>query len=505
MDRAAALGWVSEQGWLIHAPSLEAILVAASSLPEGSPSSFSSPHQAAIRPGPASRPSYSVVDGVAHVALSGVLAKRVPWWVDGTSTLEVMRALDEALADSSVRSIVLDVSSGGGTVAGVEELSAAIDRAKAAKPLSAHVSDVGASAAYWLASRAGRVTANPSAIVGSIGVIATIADTSALLERFGVRIHAVRSAEAKGGPQPGERVTEGHLAEAQRTIDRLASVFAESVAESRGMSRAQVAEVANGRVWLARDALETWSVVDPVAGEIARYSRPEDAARGAGRGRTIQRNPGLIDAIGTADDAHRAAILRPGRGAEVLMSLKSFFAGLTGAQKAELAAELAEPGPAAESTPPASPQPQASAPPAEMQALEAELKQLREERDRLAKAKADAEFAAQAASIPALAGELARKAEVFAALSQLPASAAAAVREMLAAANAQVLAADALRKEIGESSPGSASVDFEAAVAAGKAAGLGDIEAIRAAMRGADWTNNRNLTPALAKAARKES
>lgn len=503
MDRAAALGWVSEQGWLIHAPSLEAILVAASSLPEGSPSSFSSPHQAAIRPGPASRPSYSVVDGVAHVALSGVLAKRVPWWVDGTSTLEAMLALDEALTDSSVRSIVLDISSGGGTVAGVEELSAAIDRAKAAKPLSAHVSDIGASAAYWLASRAGRVTANPSAIVGSIGVIATIADTSALLERFGVRIHAVRSAEAKGGPQPGERVTEGHLAEAQRTIDRLAAVFAESVAESRGMTRAQVAEVANGRVWLARDSLETWSVVDPVAGEIARYSRPEDAARGA-RGHTIQRNPGLIDAIGTADDAHRAAIVRPSRGAEVFMSLKSFFAGLTGAQKAELAAELAEPGPVAEAAPPASPPPQASAPPAEMQALEAEVKQLREERDRLAKAKADAECAAQAASIPALAGELERKAQVFAALSQLPAQAAAAVREMLVAANAQVLASDALRREIGESSPGSASVDFEAAVAAGKAAGLGDIEAIRAAM-GADWANNRNLTPAQAKAARKES
>ncbi len=81
-----------------------------------------------------------------------------------------LSTLQAALADSSVKAIVLDIDSPGGSVFGVRELAQEIFDGRAQKPIVAVANYMAASAAYHLATQADELVVSPSAIVGSIGV-----------------------------------------------------------------------------------------------------------------------------------------------------------------------------------------------------------------------------------------------------------------------------------------------------------------------------------------------
>ena len=125
-------------------------------------------------------PELAVEDGIAKIPIQGVILKQVPaafrWLgIQATGTTETARAIDQAVASDDVKAIEFFVDSPGGSVAGVQELADqiyAID-----KPTTAAISDLSASAAYWLASQADSVEANASALVGSIGVYSAVSYT----------------------------------------------------------------------------------------------------------------------------------------------------------------------------------------------------------------------------------------------------------------------------------------------------------------------------------------
>ena len=93
---------------------------------------------------------------------------------------------------------MLHVDSPGGHVAGVQALADTIFQARKLKPLHAHIEDLGASAAYWLASQANTVTANSTAEVGSIGTMAVVHDSSGAAAKAGIKVYVVSSAPAAG-------------------------------------------------------------------------------------------------------------------------------------------------------------------------------------------------------------------------------------------------------------------------------------------------------------------
>lgn len=76
-----------------------------------------------------------------------------------------------AVEDPSIKSIILYVSSPGGAVEGTSELSDAIYHARGTKKITAFVSGLGASAAYWIASAADEIVVSKNAQVGSVGVL----------------------------------------------------------------------------------------------------------------------------------------------------------------------------------------------------------------------------------------------------------------------------------------------------------------------------------------------
>jgi len=195
--------------------------------------------------------------GVALIDVVGPLFKFDSWlvrWLGGTATKTIGDQIRAAAADPSVHAIMLRVDSPGGMVPGTSDLADLIAQVSATKPVHGYIEDLGASAAYWLASQCKTLACGPSAAVGSIGVYAVVADWSAAFDRAGVKVHVIRAGEFKGAGAAGTEVTKQHLAEWQRIIDRYADLLIDAVARGRRLSAGEVRGLADGRLHVGSDA-----------------------------------------------------------------------------------------------------------------------------------------------------------------------------------------------------------------------------------------------------------
>ena len=121
--------------------------------------------------------------------------------------------------------------------------------------VDAYAEDLCASAAYWIASQARRLTANATAFVGSIGAFAVLEDLSGLAAREGVQVRVVSTGPYKGLGIPGTPLTEAYVDEVQHHIDQVGQFFFHAVQSGRALSPTQVAAVTDGRLWIAAEAV----------------------------------------------------------------------------------------------------------------------------------------------------------------------------------------------------------------------------------------------------------
>jgi signal peptide peptidase SppA len=197
---------------------------------------------------------YPVADGTAVIELCGPLMKHTSSLTEGSSTVEARRQIRAAVADPDVSSILLLIDSPGGTAAGTQELADDVAWAKSQKPTFAHIDDLGASAAYWIASQADKVFANETALVGSIGTFIVVYDMSEWAANEGIKVHVVRAGKFKGMGVAGTEVTDEQLEELQRIVDALNSHFIKAVARGRGFDSKTAKELADGRIHPASEA-----------------------------------------------------------------------------------------------------------------------------------------------------------------------------------------------------------------------------------------------------------
>lgn len=194
-------------------------------------------------------------DGIAIIDVKGTMTKygsSMSQMVYGT--IGVRRAIRQASRNDEVRGIVLHVDSPGGAVMGTADLVDDVADAAEKKRLVAYIEDLGASAAYWVASQAHEIIANRSAIVGSIGVYAVVYDMSGMAQMDGVKVHVVKRGEMKGAGVLGTEVTDEQLAEWQREVDEFYEQFVNGVAKGRGISTEKARELADGRVHIGAKA-----------------------------------------------------------------------------------------------------------------------------------------------------------------------------------------------------------------------------------------------------------
>jgi protease IV len=166
--------------------------------------------------------------------------------------IELTRRLRES---KRVPAVVLDVDSPGGSATGSDDLFLALERLAAKKPLVAAIRGTGASGAYLAAVAARRIIANPTAIVGSIGVINVAPRLPRLLDRLGVNVseHTAGRLKGMGAPWRDESVAEAE--KEQAIVDGIYESFVGRVSEARNLTRERARELATGEVWLGRDAI----------------------------------------------------------------------------------------------------------------------------------------------------------------------------------------------------------------------------------------------------------
>lgn len=223
---------------------------------------------------------------VAVVNVSGLLMKGRSS-MGGTSTIDIRRDIRQAANNPDVAAIMLRIDSPGGTVAGTSDLAAEIQAAKKIKPVHAHIEDLGASAAYWAASQADRITANsPTALIGSIGTLQVVYDQSAAAEQQGVKTFLFATGPLKGMGTPGTKVTQEHVDHVQQLVDSIQTSFDAAVKKGRGLSSAELAAVRHGGVFTATAALDAKLIdaIQPMGKSINDLSRSlADSGRGRQR------------------------------------------------------------------------------------------------------------------------------------------------------------------------------------------------------------------------------
>lgn len=235
--------------------------------------------------------------GVAVIPVKGVISSRVSMWDllfggGATPPAWIARQRQRAMDDDSIKAIVMQYDTPGGSVFGVEEAAEAMAVDKGKKPVIAHVTGSCASAGYWLASGADEIVADPTSIIGSIGVYMVHEDLSKLYEELGVKVTYIKAGQYKVEGNETEPLTvtaEEHL---QEMVDDYMKLFVDQVAKGRNVATSLVRgeRFGQGRAYVAARSQER-GLIDRVRsfddtlralGMDPNAPEPETRARGRG-------------------------------------------------------------------------------------------------------------------------------------------------------------------------------------------------------------------------------
>lgn len=212
---------------------------------------------------PPEPPKNETRDGVVIVSARGPLNSHA-----NDPCLDSYDAIRARIAEALVttpRAIVLSIDSPGGLVAGCFEAARDIRSmcARANVPLHAYVNGMAASAAYALACAAQSITAPAEAIVGSIGVIDVLLDTTRQDAALGMQFTVVTSGARKADGNPHAPTTDASIAAAEARVQSLASVFFDHVASGRPITASEVSALEAGL--FHGDAAVKAGLVDQIA------------------------------------------------------------------------------------------------------------------------------------------------------------------------------------------------------------------------------------------------
>ena len=267
----------------------------------------------AAAPGDKERSLFAKVGRTAVIDIIGVMRKYASWtsWFFGDAiTSDLSERVNAAAEDASIESILLRIDSPGGEVAGTGALAESVWRARQRKPVTAFISDLGASAAYWVASQASKIVASPGSLVGSIGTYSVVSDWSGFFERAGIKVRVIKAGEFKGAGTLGTEITEEQRAEFQRIIDAINREFLKAVSRGRELPGDLVRALANGRVHVASEAkrlnlIDEVGWFEDVIGEATARFRAEQVQ--AAQDKELRQRRAAIDkrnalAAGTTED-----------------------------------------------------------------------------------------------------------------------------------------------------------------------------------------------------------
>jgi protease IV len=186
---------------------------------------------------------------------------------DYIASRKVCKDLEELMNDDDVKAVVVRINSGGGDAYASEQMWHQMSELRKVKPVVVSMGDYAASGAYYMSAPASWIVAQPNTLTGSIGIFAVIPDFSGLVTtKLGVRFDEVKTnRNSTFGNTMARPFNAEETAMLQASVNRGYNLFRQRVADGRHLPIESVEKIAQGRVWLATDALNI-KLVDQLGG-----------------------------------------------------------------------------------------------------------------------------------------------------------------------------------------------------------------------------------------------
>ena len=194
-------------------------------------------------------------DAVAIVKVEGTISSGDKEdYAAGAVSGMVIEDLRQAAEDATVKAIVLRVDSPGGTVTGSAQIYEALLEME--KPVVVSMGGVAASGGYYVSAPADFIYARADTVTGSLGVIMTLYNAEELISEIGVDVITITSGPNKSMGSSWDEMTPEQLEIFNQFIDESYNDFVQIVADGRGLDVERVRELADGRIYSGRQAVD---------------------------------------------------------------------------------------------------------------------------------------------------------------------------------------------------------------------------------------------------------
>ncbi len=202
-----------------------------------------------------------------------------------TDSEKVVKTIRDFERDPGIKALVVRIDSPGGSVGASQEIYEEIKRADKQKPVVASLASIAASGGYYASLGARYIISNPGTVTGSIGVIMRIPNIQKLMEKLGIETTVIKSGRLKDMGSMTREPTPEEEAVLKGVMDDVHVQFIEAVAMARKLPEDKVRQLADGRIFSGRQAMEL-GLVD----QLGNFS---DAVEKAGRLAGIKGEPAL--------------------------------------------------------------------------------------------------------------------------------------------------------------------------------------------------------------------
>jgi signal peptide peptidase SppA len=237
---------------------------------------------------------------VAVIPVYGVLAPRAGMMTEmsgGTSFEALTAQLREAMGSSAIASIVFDVDSPGGSVAGATEFAREIMAARQKKPIIAQAQYTMCSAAYWLAAACTEIVASPSSTIGSVGVYTIHDDLSEALKAEGITRTYISAGKFKTEGNEAEPLSDGARERMAAVVARAYDQFVGDISKGRGVALEDVRSGFGQGAAVGAEEAKSLGMIDSIATldhTVARLVKGTDTRRAAARAERAQVERALV-------------------------------------------------------------------------------------------------------------------------------------------------------------------------------------------------------------------
>lgn len=208
-------------------------------------------------------PGWLISDKIAVLDVDGVLMNvrgRGGLFGPGENPVSLFtEKLDKAMADSSVKAVIVRINSPGGGVTASDIMYHQLQsfRRQRGGPVIAMIEDVGASGGYYIACGSDHIMAHPTSVVGSIGTIVQMFSLSGTMKLIHLDAQAVVSGPKKDMGSPFKPLDPKDVELIQAMVDEYYETFLKVVGGGRPkLNEEQIRKLADGRVYTGQQALD---------------------------------------------------------------------------------------------------------------------------------------------------------------------------------------------------------------------------------------------------------